>query len=235
MTRTVTCVILVVCVALSLVSGAVADDKASLKKDDVIVFLGDSITAAGVRPDGYVTLTADAIAKANPDLGVKVVGAGISGHKVPDCQKRLDRDVLQKNPTIVIIYIGINDVWHWNRNRGTTKEDFEAGLKDMIAKINAVGARVILCTPTVIGEKTDGTNRFDSMLEEYSNISRSVAKETGSQLLDLRAEFMKYLKEHNKDNVERGILTSDTVHFSKLGNSFTAGLMLDALNVPQDK
>jgi len=80
--------------------------------------------------------------------------------------------VLQKKPTIVLIYIGINDVWHWNRNRGTKKEVFEAGLKDMISRINAAGAKVILCTPTVIGEKTDGTNKFDKMLDEYSAISR---------------------------------------------------------------
>lgn len=226
-------VALAVCVIAAFACDGIAAAKQSLVKDDVVVFLGDSITAAGVRPDGYVTLTGQGIAKAYPELGVKVVGAGISGHKVPDCQKRLDRDVLKKNPTIVIIYIGINDVWHSGNGRGTSKEDFKAGLKEMIAKINDVGARVILCTPTVIGEKTDGTNHFDTMLDAYSDISRAVAKETGSQMLDLRAEFMKYLKENNKDNVARGVLTSDSVHFSKLGNSFTAGLMLDALNVPQ--
>ena len=179
-----------------------------------------------------MTLTSKAIAKAYPDKNIKVIGAGISGHKVPDCQKRLSRDVLKKKPTIVLIYIGINDVWHWNRNRGTKKEDFEAGLKDMISKINEEGARVILCTPTVIGEKTDGTNKFDKMLDEYSDISRNVAKETDSQLLDLRKLFLDYLKEHNADNAAKGILTSDTVHLNKNGNSFLSGLVLDALNVP---
>ncbi len=206
-----------------------------LVKDDTIVFLGDSITAAGVRPTGYVTLTAKAIAKAYPTLNVKCIGAGISGHKVPDCQKRLDRDVIQKKPTIVLIYIGINDVWHWNRNRGTKKEDFEAGLHDMIKKINAAGARVILCTPTVIGEKTDGTNHFDKMLDEYADISRKVANATGSQLLDLRKAFMTYLKANNPDNAPRGILTGDTVHLNNKGNSFLAGLVLDALGVPAVK
>ncbi|MDP6525702.1 MAG: SGNH/GDSL hydrolase family protein [Kiritimatiellia bacterium] len=206
--------------------------KESLKKNDTIVFLGDSITAAGVRPNGYVTLTSKAIEKAYPDLGVKVVGAGISGHKVPDCQRRLDRDVLQKKPTIVLIYIGINDVWHWNRNRGTKKEDFEAGLKDMISKINTAGARVIMCTPTVIGEKTDGSNKFDKMLDEYADISRKVAKETNSQMLDLRKAFMDHLKENNKENSPKGILTGDTVHLNAAGNKFLSGLVLDALNVP---
>ena len=213
--------------------GAGKASSQKLKKDDRIVFLGDSITAAGVRPKGYVTLTGKAIAKAYPDLNVKVFGAGISGHKVPDCQKRLDRDVIEKNPTIVVIYIGINDVWHWNANRGTKKEDFESGLHDLIKRIKAAGARVILCTPTVIGEKTDGTNKFDKMLDEYSDISRKVAAETKSQLLDLRKLFLAYLKKHNTNNAARGVLTGDTVHLNEKGNSFLAGLVLDALNVPK--
>ena len=128
--------------------------------------------------------------KAYPDLNIELIGAGIGGHKVANCQQRLDKDVLQKKPTIVFIYIGINDVWHWTHPRvvargkkGTTPEDFESGLRDMIQKINDIGARVILCTPTVIGEKPDGTNPDDERLDQYADISRKVAKETGSQLV----------------------------------------------------
>jgi lysophospholipase L1-like esterase len=218
--------------ACTLLCGCASFNQLALKKKDTIVFLGDSITKAGVSPNGYVTLTSKAIAKAYPDQDIKVIGAGIDGHKVPDCQKRLDRDVLQKKPTIVVIYIGINDVWLSPHGKGTKKIDFEAGLRDMIAKINAVGARVILCTPTVIGEKTEGTNKLDKMLDEYADISRRVAKETDSQLLDLRIAFMNYLKEHNRDHVSKGILTGDSVHLNKTGNSFLSELVLDALNVP---
>jgi lysophospholipase L1-like esterase len=213
----------------------------SLKKDDRIIFLGDSITQLGVKADGYVTLTAQAIKKAFPELGIKVIGAGKSGHKVPDCQKRLDRDVLQKKPTIVVIYIGINDVWHWSLpkrggkgfHKGTTPKNFESGLKDMIAKINEIGARVILCTPTVIGEKSDGTNPQDKMLDEYADISRKVARDTGSQLLDLRATFIDYLKKHNTKNAQRGILTKDRVHMNAKGNRFLSTHVLSALNLPE--
>jgi len=102
----------------------------------------------------------------------------------------------------------------------------------MISKINAVGARVILCTPTVIGEKADGTNEFDTMLDEYSDISRNVAKETNSQLLDLREAFLTHLEEHNTENAEKGILTKDSVHLNNNGNAFLSQLVLNALNVP---
>jgi lysophospholipase L1-like esterase len=211
----------------------------TLKDGDRIVFLGDSITAAGVRPDGYITLTGDAIRKAYPDLNIELIGAGIGGHKVPDCQKRLDRDVLQKNPTLVLIYIGINDVWHWSHPRavargkkGSTPEDFESGLKDMISKIHDAGARVILCTPTVIGEKADGTNPEDEMLDQYAGISRKVAEEADCQLLDLRKGFLDYLKEHNVGNASKGILTRDTVHLNPEGNRLVSKLVLEALHVP---
>lgn len=152
----------------------------------------------------------------------------------------MDRDVLQKKPTVVVIYIGINDVWHWTlpgrggkgSRKGTTPERFESGLKDMIAKINGVGARVILCTPSVIGEKPDGTNPSDKMLDEYAAISRKVALETGSQLLDLRTAFVDYLKAHNPENADRGILTRDSVHMNGAGNRFLSTHVLRALNVP---
>ncbi len=204
-----------------------------LKQGDRIVFLGDSITAGGVREKGYVTLVGQAIAQQQAALGIEVVGAGISGNKVPDCQKRLQRDVLDKKPTVVVIYIGINDVWHWNRNAGTTKEDFETGLIDLIKRCQDAAARVVLCTPSVIGEKTDGSNQFDKMLDEYSAVSRKVAEQTGVCLLDLRQNFLTQLKTLNADNQEKGVLTTDGVHLNDAGNRFVADCVLAALGVAQ--
>ena len=203
----------------------------TLKKNERIVFLGDSITQGGARPGGYVDLFKKKLAAEHAGLGATIIGAGISGNKVPDLQRRLERDVLSKDPTLVFIYIGINDVWHWNRNKGTKKEVFEAGLKDIIGKIQAKKARVILCTPTVIGEKTDGSNKFDPMLEAYSAISRKVAKDTGSHLLDLRKAFFEHLGKSNPDNKDRGILTRDTVHMNAAGNDFLARLFLRAVEI----
>ena len=203
----------------------------TLKKNERIVFLGDSITQGGARPGGYVDLFKKKLAADHAELEATIIGAGISGNKVPDLQRRLERDVLSKNPTLVFIYIGINDVWHWNRNKGTRKDAFEAGLKDIIGKIQAKKARVILCTPTVIGEKTDGSNKFDPMLEEYSAISRRVAKATGSQLLDLRKAFLEHLGKSNPENKDRGILTRDTVHMNAAGNEYLSRLFLRSVGI----
>ncbi|MFO0825139.1 MAG: SGNH/GDSL hydrolase family protein [Gemmataceae bacterium] len=210
-------------------TGHAADIK--LKKDDKIVFLGDSITAGGVRPKGYVTLIKEALAEKHKDLGIEIIGAGISGNKVPDLQKRLDKDVLAKKPTIVVIYIGINDVWHGLKDpsKGTSKEKYEEGLKEIIEKIKKSGAQVILCTPTVIGEKRDGTNMGDKPLDEYAEISRKVAKDTDSRLCDLRKAFTQNLGRNNKENEPKGILTTDGVHLNDNGNKLVAESILSVL------
>lgn len=200
-----------------------------LKKGDRLVFLGDSITQGGAAPGGYVTLVREALDKDHKDLGVEVIGAGISGNKVPDLESRLERDVLSKKPTVVVIYIGINDVWHSQNGKGTSKEAYEKGLKSLIERITKAGARPVLCTASVIGEKTDGSNPLDKMLDEYCEISRGVAKATDTQLIDLRQAFLDYLKKNNPDNKDRGFLTNDTVHLNADGNRFVAEQMLTGL------
>ena len=193
-----------------------------------VVFLGDSITQAGVQPGGYISLLRETLSTANLVNDFELIGAGISGNKVPDLQKRLETDVLAKKPDVVFIYIGINDVWHWthpcckDKQGGTTKENFAAGLKDIISRIKKQGAKVILCTPTVIGEKAGGANPQDPMLDEYAAISRQVAREQKLDVCDLRRAFTNYLSVQNKEDKSQGILTYDEVHLNAAGNAFLA-------------
>ncbi len=215
------------------ISVAQADDpKVTLKAGDRIVFLGDSITQGGAGPNGYVTMIRKELDKRHADLKIEVIGAGISGNKVPDLQRRVDKDVIAKKPTIVVIYIGINDVWHGEKDpaRGTTPEAFESGLKEVIGKCRDAGAAVVLCTPTVIGEKQDAANTLDAKLDQYSDISRKTAKELKLPLCDLRKAFLDHLKLHNKENADKGVLTSDRVHLNQAGNQFVADTMLEIID-----
>lgn len=211
-----------------------------LKKGDRIIFFGDSITKGGVTSKGYITLANKGIQDTHSDLKIQLIGAGISGNKVDDLQKRVAKDVLAKQPDWVMIYIGINDVWHWSHakasgqgRKGTTPEAYEAGLKTLIKQITATKAQVLLCTPTVIGEKHDGSNSDDEKLEQYSNIVRKVAKETNTKLLDLRKGFIDYLKVNNPNNHSKGILTRDRVHLNDKGNQLVANLVLESFGVPK--
>ncbi len=70
-----------------------------------------------------MTLFRKAIEQKRPGSGIKVIGAGISGNKVPNLEDRLDRDVLSHKPNVVVIYIGINDVWHSKNNQARQSTD----------------------------------------------------------------------------------------------------------------
>lgn len=197
-----------------------------------IVFLGDSITEAGALPGGYVMLVADSLQAAYPDKSISVIGAGISGNKVPDLEARLNTDVLAKEPTHVVIYIGINDVWHhfeFDHTTGTEPDVYETGLRSLIASIQGVGATVLLCTPSVIGEDPGSDAPVNQRLMQYASISRQVAASTGAHLCDLRVAFEKYLQEHNTDKRYDGLLTSDGVHLNETGNRFVAAFMMQHL------
>ena len=220
--------------ALALPAAGIADDTLvrPLRPDERVVFLGDSITQGGDRPGGYVDLVRTAVKESHPGAAIEVIGAGISGNKVPDLENRLDRDVLAKKPTTVVVYIGINDVWHSTKGQGTPKDRFESGLRSIVERIRAAGARVILCTPSVIGEKTGGANPLDAMLDEYSGVTRSIASSMKTGLIDLRQACLKHLVAANAAQAEKGVLTGDGVHLNAAGNRFVAERMLEGLGVP---
>jgi len=200
-------------------------------KPETILFFGDSITELGVKPTGYITLIQSEMNKQFSKQNIKVIGSGISGHKVPDLEARLNSDVLLKQPDIVVIYIGINDVWHsiLPGHTGTSTEDFEAGLHRIIKQLKAINAEIVLCTPSVVGEKNNSSNPLDRQLDHYAEISRNVASEENLILIDLRKEFKSYLLKNNPANAEKGILTYDGVHLSDLGNRFVADIMMKQL------
>jgi lysophospholipase L1-like esterase/predicted esterase len=192
----------------------------AMAEDERVAFLGDSITQGGDRPGGYVDLLRTAIARERP--GASVIPAGISGHRVPNLLQRFQRDVIDRKATLVFVYIGINDVWHSQSGRGTPADEYEAGLRTIVRDLRASGAAVVLATPSVIGERPMGENSLDEMLEVYSTISRTVAKEEGATLCDLRRAFHAHLAVFNTAGADRGVLTTDGVHLNSVGNVFVA-------------
>ena len=81
-------------------------------------FFGDSITEAGVKPGGYIAEIGTLAGKENLSAKYEFFGAGIGGNKVYDLFLRVENDVLSKYPDVVIIFVGVNDVWH-KRTYGT--------------------------------------------------------------------------------------------------------------------
>ena len=195
-----------------------------LDAGDRIVFLGDSITQAGSRPGGYVDLLRESIARFSGPSGVEVIASGISGDRVPNCLARLEGDVLSHRPAWVVVYAGVNDVWHSTRGEGTDAEEFRESLHEIVNRCQDHGARVCLATLGLIGEKTDGSNSFDAQLDAYSDIVREVADLSDSYLVDLRIELLSHLRKINPGGRPHSIITTDGVHLNALGNQFVAAV-----------
>lgn len=188
-----------------------------------VIFFGDSITEAGIKPGGYISLLDSIAKKSSNKHSFEFVGRGIGGNKVYDLLFRLEDDVIYQKPDVVVIYIGINDVWHKSlAGTGTDTDRFERFYQEIIERLKAKRINVILCTPTVIGEKTDYSNPQDGDLNAYAHIVRSLATKNNLQLIDLRKDFLAYNLKNNPANAPSGILTSDRVHLNSAGNLLVA-------------
>ena len=209
-----------------------------------VIFLGDSITEAGESKEGDGKYKGF-ITSLKEDIGqdMELINKGIGGNKVSDLLLRYKHDVLDLKPDIVFIYIGINDVWHkYDWGTGTDIDIFENGLRKIIADIKTKGTKIILCTPTVIGENSGEfrlNNNFkdiDTMdimnkdLDAFSDVIRNLSSEFNTELLDLRKKFKDYISENNTKNLSKGILTYDGVHLNNQGNKLIADEMIKLLD-----
>lgn len=188
-----------------------------------VVFFGDSITQAGAQPGGYIRLMDSLVALDKKSADYELIGAGIGGDKIYDLYLRMEEDVLKKQPDIVVIYVGVNDVWHKSSSgTGTDYNKFGRFYEAVVAKLQAANIKVIICTPAVIGERTNHSNPQDGDLNFYSQWIRNFATKKAIPLVDLRSLFMQYNLINNPENKESGILTRDRVHLTPAGNNLVA-------------
>jgi lysophospholipase L1-like esterase len=211
---------------------AAEDDPATrqveLKKGDKIVFFGDSLTYLAGQEEpkdkgvtkGYVRIVRETLQEKNPDKNVEVDWVATGGHTVPDLLQRLEKDVLSKKPTIVVIQIGCNDA------RRLPEETFKKSLEELIDRLQKEKIQVVQCSLTSVGEKHDGTNKDDPNLEAFAQMEREIAKAKNVPLNDLRKAFVAYWKKNNPENKPTGILTYDGNHFNQTGMQFVAEQML---------
>ena len=218
---------LLLAIPISSTAEDLAAKKVELKKGDRIIFFGDSLTALAGQEEpkahvtkGYVRIVRETLRETHKDKDVVVDWVATGGHTVPDLLKRVDRDVIAKKPTIVVIQIGCNDA------RRLDKETFRSSLEELIDRLQKAQIQVVQCTLTSVGEKHDGTNKDDPKLDEFAAIEREVAKAKNVPLNDLRKAFVEHWKKNNPDNKGSGILTHDGNHFNDAGHRFVAEQML---------
>lgn len=200
-----------------------------LQSGSRVMFFGDSIVKASDNSKiGYARLVRDWITANHPSLGVTVMSSGVSGDRVKQLQDRFAKHVTPKLPTIVVVSIGVNDAG-CNGKTPTPLATYESGLRDVIAKVQAINALPVLATPALIGERIIAGNPLDAQLETYCDKSREIAVDLDVALVDLRAACLAHLAKYNVKDVAEGVLTDDEVHPIAEGHRVWADAMLRVL------
>jgi lysophospholipase L1-like esterase len=200
-----------------------------------LLFIGDSITDCDRRNDpaqlghGYVRLVRDWLCVRDPKNAPVVINRGISGNKMPDLQRRWQRDVLNERPDVLSIFIGVNDVWHAliPGRDGTSIDDFVAGYRDILSRTRAAlpNCTIVLCEPSVIWPpvREDG----NAKLRPYVTAVREAAREfDAAALVPLHAAF-------NVARDANGAIawTIDGVHPTSAGHLLIARTWLATTNL----
>jgi lysophospholipase L1-like esterase len=198
-----------------------------------LLFIGDSITDCGRREDseqigaGYVRHVRDYLRAASPVTAPIVINRGISGNKMPDLQKRWQRDVLEETPDVLSIYIGINDVWHGliPGREGCDIDRFIAGYQDILTRTrNALPhCALILCEPSVIWPPVH--EQGNEKLKPYIGAVHDIAQRFNAAcVVPLHDAF-------NNANAARPDIawTTDGVHPTSTGHMLIAHAWLTAV------
>ncbi|MCL2701062.1 MAG: GDSL-type esterase/lipase family protein [Phycisphaerae bacterium] len=187
-----------------------------------IIFFGDSITQMGQeQEDGYVNQLRRALADENVD----VIGAGIGGHRVMTLEERFDSDVLQKHPTMVVIFIGINDIYYAQNHLEWAFGRYYTGMDRMITTMKNRNILPVIVIPSVIGEMKAGENLMDKELDRLGTLANELGKKHTIPVFNILQAFRDHLKENNPDNAKAGILTLDGIHLNTAGNTLIANVM----------
>lgn len=215
-------------IALALCAFASVHADICIKNGEKLAFLGDSITAYGNGPAGYLNL----VMKGLEVAGVKAekVAAGVGGNKSNNMLDRVDRDILRKNVQWMTLSCGVNDVWHGAN--GVELEQYKKNISAILDKCAASNVTVIVMTASMIGE--DAANANNVKLEAYNAWLREEAKRRNLRLADINAAMQAELaRVRETDKTPGNKLTKDGVHMGFAGDCMMARCLLKAMGVEE--
>ncbi len=163
----------------------------SLKPNQKVVFIGDSITDAGRQSKeagcapygiGYVKIARDLLIARYPEYNLRIENRGIGGNTIRSLKARWQADVIAEKPDVLSIMIGINDVWRFVANRpadAVPLEEYEATYRELLKETQArTGARIILMDPYVI--ESNRADPFRARMDTYISCGQRLAREFGA-------------------------------------------------------
>jgi len=200
-----------------------------LQHNDIVLFQGDSITDCGRSREnsndlglGYPQLISAWFSYKHPDKRVRFINRGISGNRVTDLQERWQEDCIELKPTVVSIYIGINDTWRrYDSGNPMSVEQYEAGYRDILDRTKEqLDARLIMLEPFVLPYPEDRKSWRED-LDPKINVVRELAREYGAALIPLDGLFAQA-----STRAESEYWAGDGVHPSPAGHALIADAWL---------
>ena len=160
----------------------------NLNQEKTLVCLGDSLTAGrGATTPGVDDKTKSYPAFLQNKISIPVINAGVSGNTTAQGLSRVKADVLSKNPQIIIINLGANDLFQ-RVSVNTTREN----LQNIIKRVNGGNRKIYLAkfyTDEVVramGNSLQITN--DSILaalrNQYDDMFNSIASKNKVTLIE---------------------------------------------------
>jgi acyl-CoA thioesterase I len=180
-------IIIAIAVAIFFITKNKNPDLPPVKGTTIIAF-GDSLVSGVGSTEGN-----DFVSRLSSRTGIPIINAGIPGNTTKDALNRLERDVLEQDPRVVIIVIGGNDFL-----RRVPKAETLANVRSIVEQVKTTGARVILV----------GTSRL-----VYNNEYKDIATE-------LEVLFVPHVLDPMLQDKKR--LMADAVHPNDEGHKLFA-------------
>lgn len=176
--------VLMTCLIAPTSKARLADSVPSFHQNDVIIFIGDSITGGGRARAGndynytmgqsYPYIISALLGNELAEKNLTFINRGISGNRITDLQKRWKTDVPDLKPNVLSILVGINDTL---LPKSETVEQYEQTydklLEDTLAALP--GIQIVLGEPFLlpVGKHKD---KYETELAEVKKYQEVVAR-----------------------------------------------------------
>jgi len=128
---------------------------------------------------------------------------------------------------LFILQFGINDT---NSKNSTTEAQFKEIMTDMVKKVKATGATMILSTPQGRATDFNSANVHNSQNRWYRNATIAVAKEQGVRLVDLNVLSSKYFTSIGSSATMALYMSGDSLHPNRKGATQLARIVAEDLS-----
>lgn len=165
-----------------------------------ILFQGDSITDCGRNRDslynlggGYPNLVGCYLAAEYPGA-YECINKGISGNRVVDVYARIKKDIINLQPDVMSIMIGVNDVLHeiFHQN-GVSTEKYERVYDWMIGEIKEAlpEIKIMILGPYLLkgSSSEEHWEEFRSGVEKKAAAAKRIAEKYDLPFVDLMTAF----------------------------------------------